>query len=100
MLKSSDAIPAHIAGRFRNPIGFQQSAFGQVSFVVPYTYVFDRDGDKTRTVQFRAAGIIAPNSLFFGNGDRILVTPGLYEFGAGRAAPILPFPPLLPDKKP
>ena len=37
-----------------------------VTFVVPYTYVYDRDGDKIRTLQFRAAGIMAPNSLFFG----------------------------------
>ncbi len=51
-----------------------------VSFVAPYTYVFDRDGDKARTVQFRAAGIVAPNGLFFGKNDRILVTPGLYAF--------------------
>jgi hypothetical protein len=51
-----------------------------VAFVLPYTYVFDRDGDKVRTVQFRAAGIIAPNSLFFGRNGRVLVTPGLYEF--------------------
>jgi hypothetical protein len=59
-----------------------------VSFVVPYTYVFDRDGDKTRTVQFRSSAIIAPNALFFGKDDRILVTPGLYFFraaGAGEA---------------
>jgi hypothetical protein len=51
-----------------------------VSFVVPYTYVYDRDGDKVRAVQFHAAGTIAPNSLFFGKNDRILVTPGLFEF--------------------
>jgi hypothetical protein len=51
-----------------------------VSFVVPYTYVFDPEGDKVRTVQFRAAGIVAPNGLFFGKHDRILVTPGLYAF--------------------
>ena len=51
-----------------------------VSFVVPYTYVFDRDGDKIRALQFRAAGIVAPNSLFFGKDDRILLTPGLYAF--------------------
>jgi hypothetical protein len=61
-----------------------------IAFVLPYTYVYDRDGDKTRTVQFRGAGIIAPNSLFFGINGRVLVTPGLYEFearGAGRAGP-------------
>ncbi len=51
-----------------------------ISFVVPFTYVYDRDGDKTRTVQFRAAGIFAPSSLFFAKNGRLLVTPGLYEF--------------------
>jgi len=51
-----------------------------VSFVVPYSYVFDRDGDKIRTLQFRAAGIIGPSSLFFGTKGRLFVTPGLYEF--------------------
>ena len=63
-----------------------------VSFVVPYTYVFDRDGDKVRTIQFRAAGIVAPNGLFFGKNGRILVTPGLYAFemAGGAGPPILP----------
>jgi hypothetical protein len=51
-----------------------------VAFAVPYTYVFDADGDKIRTVQFRGAGTIAPGSLFFGRKGRLLVTPGLYEF--------------------
>jgi len=67
-----------------------------IAFVVPYTYVFDRDGDKIRTLQFRAAGIISPNSLFFGTNGRVLVTPGLYEFVADAAAPapaLLPVPP-------
>ena len=36
-----------------------------VSLGVPYTYVYDTDGDKIRTVQFSAAGIISPTSLFF-----------------------------------
>jgi hypothetical protein len=57
-----------------------------LAFMVPYTYVFDRDGDKTRTVQFRAAGIVSPTSLFFGPRGRLLVTPGLYEFDVGAAA--------------
>jgi hypothetical protein len=35
ILRSVAAIPPHITGRFREPIGFQQSAFGQF-------YVFDR----------------------------------------------------------
>jgi hypothetical protein len=55
-----------------------------VSFIVPYTYVYDRDGDKIRTVQFRAAGVLSPSSLFFGPRGRLLVTPGLYEFSTGK----------------
>jgi hypothetical protein len=51
-----------------------------ISFVVPHTYVYDPDGDKVRALQFRGAGIIAPNSFFFGRNGRLLVTPGLYEF--------------------
>ncbi len=53
-----------------------------VTLVVPFTYVFDPDGDKIRTVQFRAAGILSPDSLFFGTKGRLLVTPGLYEFSS------------------
>jgi hypothetical protein len=51
-----------------------------IAFVVPYTYVYDGDGDKTRTVQFRGAGLVQPISLFFAGDGRILVTPGLLEF--------------------
>lgn len=51
-----------------------------VSFVAPYTYVYDPEGDKIRTLQFRAAGLLAPDSLSFGPSGRLLVTPGLYEF--------------------
>jgi hypothetical protein len=51
-----------------------------VSFAAPYTYVYDRDGDKIRALQFRGAGIVSPASLFFGEKKRLLVTPGLYEF--------------------
>src|SRR5882672_8462521 len=36
-----------------------------ISMAVPYTYVYDSHGDKTRTVQFGATGIISPTSLFF-----------------------------------
>src|SRR5712664_4916414 len=35
VLRSTGAVPAHVAGRFREPIGFQQSASGQY-------FVFDR----------------------------------------------------------
>lgn len=51
-----------------------------VSLSVPYTYVYDTQGDKVRTVQFRSAGIISPTSLFFTRDKRLLVTPGCYEF--------------------
>jgi hypothetical protein len=51
-----------------------------IAFTVPYTYVFDRDGDKVRTIQFRGGGIMTPSSLFFGRDGRALVTPGLLEF--------------------
>jgi len=54
-----------------------------VAFVVPYTYVFDRDGDKIRTVQFRAAGTLTPAGLFFGQKGQLLIAPGLYEFDVG-----------------
>jgi hypothetical protein len=54
-----------------------------VSLAVPYTYVYGPDGDKIRSVQFRAAGTLAPTALFFGTQGRLLATPGLYEFDAG-----------------
>jgi hypothetical protein len=46
----------------------------------PYTYVYDAEGDKVRSIQFSAAGIISPTSLFFTKDGRLLVTPGCYEF--------------------
>src|SRR5262249_34332968 len=68
-----------------------------VAFVIPYTYVFDGDGDKVRTVQFRGAGTIAPTSFFFGPNNRLLVTPGLYEFqGSLPFQPLQPVPPFQP----
>jgi hypothetical protein len=51
-----------------------------VSLAVPFTYVYDRDGDKARTLQFSAAGIISPTSLSFSRTGTLLVTPGCYEF--------------------
>lgn len=51
-----------------------------VSLTEPYTYVFDAQGDKIRSVQFTAAGLISPTSLFFTKDGRLLVTPGCYEF--------------------
>ena len=51
-----------------------------ISLAVPYTYVYDAQGDKTRTLQFRAAGIVGPSSLAFTGRGTLLVTPGCYEF--------------------
>jgi hypothetical protein len=51
-----------------------------VSFVLPYAYLFDSDGDKVRAFQFRGSGIMSPTSVFFTRKGRVLVTPGLYEF--------------------
>lgn len=51
-----------------------------ISLDVPFTYVYDRGGDKQRVVQFRSAGIIAPTNLSFTTAGRILATPGCYLF--------------------
>ena len=51
-----------------------------VSLWLPFTYVYDPDGDKVRTVQFKGAGTISPDSFFFESRDRLLVTPGCYRF--------------------
>jgi hypothetical protein len=51
-----------------------------VSLAVPFTYVYNSDGDKVRTVQFTGAGPISPTSLFFSRTGKLLVTPGCYEF--------------------
>jgi hypothetical protein len=57
-----------------------QSARLWVSFVHPYTYVYDGNGEKIRTIQFRGAGIVSPSSLWFTTDGRLLITPGCYEF--------------------
>lgn len=53
-----------------------------VAFTIPFTYVFDARGEKIRTVQFRAGGIVSPTSLAFPGRGRLLVTPGCFEFVA------------------
>lgn len=53
-----------------------------ISLVAPFTYVYDSEGGKRRTLQFRAAGIMAPTSLFFTGDSRVLVAPGCYAFRA------------------
>jgi hypothetical protein len=56
-----------------------------LSLAVPYTYVFDAQGDKARVVQFRSAGVVSPTSLAFARNGRLLVTPGCYEFDVRRS---------------
>jgi hypothetical protein len=51
-----------------------------IALVQPYTYVYDGDGNRTRVVQFRGAGTVAPASLFFTAANRVIVAPGCYEF--------------------
>jgi hypothetical protein len=51
-----------------------------ISLVAPYTYVYDSAGDKRRTLQFRAAGIVAPTSFFFTRDGRVLISPGCFAF--------------------
>lgn len=51
-----------------------------ISLDVPYTYVYDRRGDKQRVVQFRAAGILTPTSMSFTTTGRLILTPGCYVF--------------------
>ena len=60
-----------------------------ISFTLPFTYVYDADGEKTRVVQFYGAGIMAPTSLSFARDGQLLVTPGCYVFdpAVARGAP-------------
>jgi hypothetical protein len=51
-----------------------------IALTVPYTYVYDQQGDKVRTIQFSAAGTLSPTSLSFTQAGRLLITPGCYEF--------------------
>ena len=55
-----------------------------ISLASPYTYVYDADGNKTRTLQFRGTEPMTVTSFFFTKDGRVLVTPGCYEFSAGR----------------
>lgn len=55
-----------------------------VVLAVPFTYVFDRDGEKLRVVRFEAAGTLLPESLSFTSDGHVLATPGCYVFDVGR----------------
>jgi len=51
-----------------------------ISLTVPYTYVYDRTGEKIRVVQFQATRPLTPSQLHFPVPDRVVTTPGCYEF--------------------
>ncbi len=54
-----------------------------VALTTPFIiYVYSPDGEKIRTVRLRGAGALQPNSLWFSPANRLLVTPGCYEFDA------------------
>ena len=36
-----------------------------IALTSPFTYVYDELGEKVRTVQFKGASLLTPNSLFF-----------------------------------
>jgi hypothetical protein len=55
-------------------------ADGQLWVSVRYTFMYNADVGKVRTVQFCGAGVLSPTSLSFSAGGRLLVTPGCYEF--------------------
>ena len=55
-----------------------------ISLITPHTYVYDNAGDKQRTVQFRAAGILAASQLYFTKKRQLLVSPGCYMFHTER----------------
>ena len=51
-----------------------------ISLTVPFTVRLRPSGDKIRTVQFKGADVLTPNSLFFTRDNRVCVTPGCYVF--------------------
>ncbi|HET7221497.1 MAG TPA: hypothetical protein VFJ02_25750, partial [Vicinamibacterales bacterium] len=57
-----------------------------ISLDVPYTYVYDRKGDKLRVVQLRGAGILPPTNLSFTKAGRLIATPGCFLFDTRPAA--------------
>jgi hypothetical protein len=58
-----------------------------ISLAVPFTYVYDAEGERRGTVQFSAAGAVSPTSLFFDADGRLLVTPGCYAFDTKGSIP-------------
>jgi hypothetical protein len=54
-----------------------------ISLPVGVTYVYNPDGEKTRTVRFQAAGPVSPIGLSVTPAGRMLVTPGCFIFDLG-----------------
>jgi hypothetical protein len=54
-----------------------------IALAVPFTYVFDAEGEKVRVVRFETTGTLAPESLSFTSDGHVLATPGCYVFDAG-----------------
>jgi hypothetical protein len=54
-----------------------------IGLTTPYVYQYDTVGEKIRTVQLKGAGLITATSLSFDGPNRLLVTPGCYEFEVG-----------------
>ena len=51
-----------------------------ISLSAGKTYVYDPFGDKSRIVEFRGAGVLSPNDLFFTPDGRVVASPGCYVF--------------------
>lgn len=51
-----------------------------VATLTSHVYVFDAEGEKVATYQLIGAGPLLPESLWFTTDNRLLVSPGLYEF--------------------
>jgi hypothetical protein len=58
-----------------------------ITFTLPFTYMYDADGEKTRVVQFYGAGLMAPTSLSFAPDGQLLITPRCYVFDPATATP-------------
>jgi hypothetical protein len=51
-----------------------------IALSLPYVYVFDATGDRTRVVELHGAGVIRAETLAFSRQGRLIATPGGYEF--------------------
>lgn len=76
--KSSGAVPVVPATIRTAAVDLDGNLW--IGLTTPYVYQYDGTGEKIRTVQFKGAGIITASSLFFPSRQRVLVTPGCYEF--------------------